>query len=205
MTGWRWTKVAMHPTPRRSRDVTPASADSSVTDSRRGFASRLSPAHAASKIPERSASTVSSTRSAALTAPRTTARLARMSPNDGFVTRLPPRVVRRPLLEERRHALGVVVRGAEPRVRLALQLERRREGRLRAAVEHHLERAERQRRARRQLAGERRHRLVELVVRHGLRDEPPRFGALGADPLARHHEELPARHAHKPQGALCSA
>ena len=35
--------------------VTPASAESSVTDSRRGLASRLSPAQTASKKPERSA------------------------------------------------------------------------------------------------------------------------------------------------------
>src|SRR2546425_3601874 len=157
MTGWRWTNVAMQPTPRRSRDVTPARADSSVTDSSRGLASRLSPTHAASKMPERSASTVSSTRSDALTAPRTTARLARMSPNeDCAMAGLPPCVVRRPFLEERRHTLGVVVGGAEPRVRLALELERRLERRLRAPVEHHLERAERQRRSRCQLTGERR-------------------------------------------------
>src|SRR5258706_4569597 len=125
MTGWRWTNVAMHPTARRSRVVALASADSSVTDSRRGLASRLSPAHAASKIPERSASTVSSTRSDALTAPRTTARLARMSPNDGFaMAGLPPCVVRWPLLEERHHALGIFVGGPEPPVRLSFDLER---------------------------------------------------------------------------------
>ena len=87
MTGWRWTNVAMQPTPRRSLVVTPASAESSVTDSSRGLASRLSPAHTASKKPERSACTVRSRRSGTFTAPRTTARFARMRPNDGRASR----------------------------------------------------------------------------------------------------------------------
>jgi hypothetical protein len=72
----------MQPTPRRSLVVTAASAESKVTDSRRGLARRLSPAHTASKKPERSACAVRSRRSGTLTAPSTTARLARISPNE---------------------------------------------------------------------------------------------------------------------------
>src|SRR5262249_4661226 len=40
ITGWRWTNVAMQPTPRRIRPVTPARAERSATDSRRGLAGR---------------------------------------------------------------------------------------------------------------------------------------------------------------------
>ncbi len=86
ITGWRCTNVAMQPTARRTRSVTPASAESSVTDSSRGLASRLSPTQTASNTPERSASTAMSSRSRALRAPRTTARLARMRPKDRAAT-----------------------------------------------------------------------------------------------------------------------
>src|SRR5262245_32599718 len=122
ITGWRWTKVAMQPTPRRTRDVALASAESRVTASRRGLAGRLSPTHTVSKAPDCSAEMLSSTRSRAGMAPSTTARLARVSPNDAFMV-LSPQIVRGALVEERLDALLVVVRGAEPRVGLALQLE----------------------------------------------------------------------------------
>src|SRR5439155_1522679 len=79
-TGWRWTNVARHPTPSLSPPVTPARAERSVTDSRRGLARRLSPTQTASKTPARSASTVRSRSARALIAPRTTARFARISP-----------------------------------------------------------------------------------------------------------------------------
>src|SRR6266540_3099280 len=79
-------KVAMHPTPSRTRAVTPASVERSVTDSRRGLASRLSPTQTVSKAPEVSASTVRSIRSRTETLPRTTARLVRMRPKDGRAT-----------------------------------------------------------------------------------------------------------------------
>src|SRR3990172_1291215 len=193
MTGWRWTKVAMQPTASRTFAVTPARAERSVTDSRRGLARRLSPTQTASKVPERSASTVRSTRSRAWIAPRTTARFARISPNE-WATRLSPRVLQRPLLEERRHALGVVVRGAQPRVRLALELERRLERRLRAAVEHQLQRPERERRLLGELRRQRVHRGIQRAVGHGLSDQSPRLGLRRGDPPARHHEELPPGH-----------
>ena len=88
-TGWRCTNVARQPTASRTRSVTPASADSSVTDSSRGLASRLSPTHTASNTPERSASAAMSSRSRAFTAPSTTARLARISPSEAATLSAP--------------------------------------------------------------------------------------------------------------------
>src|SRR3990172_1591463 len=87
----------MPPTRSRTVDVAAASAESSVTDSSRGLASRLSPTQTASKTPARSASADSARRADTLTAPRTTARLARIRPNE-CATALPPCVLRRPLL-----------------------------------------------------------------------------------------------------------
>src|SRR5882724_11573074 len=80
----------MHPTPSRTRAVTPARAERSVTDSRRGLASRLSPTQTVSKAPEVSASTVRSIRSRTETLPSTTARLVRMRPKDGRATSVLP-------------------------------------------------------------------------------------------------------------------
>ena len=88
-TGWRWTNVARHPTPSLTREVMPASAERSVTDSRRGLARRLSPTHTASNTPARSASTARSRSSGTLIAPSTTARFARISPNEGATPYLP--------------------------------------------------------------------------------------------------------------------
>src|SRR2546425_136004 len=85
-TGWRWTNVARQPTPRRTRDVTPARAESRETASRRGLASRLSPTHTVSNAPDCSAATAMSRRSRALMTPRATARLARIRPNGGAIT-----------------------------------------------------------------------------------------------------------------------
>ena len=89
MTGWRWTNVAMQPTASRTRLVTAARLASSVTDSRRGLARRLSPTQTASKAPARSASTVWSMRSATFTTPSTTARFARIRPNEWATGYLP--------------------------------------------------------------------------------------------------------------------
>src|SRR5215468_3393622 len=85
-TGWRWTNVAMQPTPRRARVVTPASVPRSATDSSRGLASRLSPTQIVSKAPEPSPAVARSMRSRTVTAPSTTARFGRMRPSDGVVT-----------------------------------------------------------------------------------------------------------------------
>src|SRR5262245_53057383 len=126
----------MHPTPRRRREVVLARAESSVTASSRGLARRLSPTHTVSKAPASSAVTVRSMRSRARMAPSTTARLASVNPNDAF-TGLPPLVLRLPLFEKRLHAFLIVLRGAQPRVGLALQLEGRLQRRFRAAIEHH--------------------------------------------------------------------
>src|SRR3989441_1551277 len=205
ITGWRWTKVARQPTPSRSFVVTPASAERSATDSRRGLASRLSPTHTASNASEASAVTVRSRRSRALMVPRTTARLVRVRPNGERVMTSSPRVLRRPLVQERLHPFLVVVGGAQPRVRLALQLERRVQRRLRAPVEHHLQRPQRQRRALGQLLGERPHGLVEPIVGHRLGDEPPGLRAGGWDPLTGHHEALGAGHTDQAQGPLGAA
>src|SRR5262249_41911448 len=116
--------------------------------------------------------------------------------------RLPPCVVRWTLLEGGGHAFLVVVRRAEPRVRFALELQRRLERRLGTPGEYHFQGAERQRRALGELAGQSVDSLVEPLVRYRARDQPPGLGALGRDALAGHHEELPARHAHEPQRAL---
>src|SRR6266542_689521 len=116
-----------------------------------------------------------------------------------------PRILRRALLEERRDALGIVVRRPQPRVGLPLQLERRLQRRLGSAVEHHLQRAKGERRPLGQLPGKRIHRPVEIIVGNRLRDEAPGFSALGGDALARHHEELGARHAHQPERPLGAA
>src|SRR5712691_9015858 len=113
-----------------------------------------------------------------------------------------PRVLRRALLEERRDALRIVVRRPQPGVGLALELERCLQRRVGPAVEHHLEGTERQRRPLGQIAGERVYRRIELVVRHRLSDEPPGLGALRRDALARHHEELGARHPDEPHRPL---
>src|SRR5262245_58756927 len=77
----------MHPTPSRARDVTPASAESSVTASSRGLARRLSPTQTVSNAPEPSPAAVRSSRSLTVTAPRTTARLGRIKPRDGRAIR----------------------------------------------------------------------------------------------------------------------
>src|SRR5262245_52222645 len=97
------------------------------------------------------------------------------------------------------------MRRAEPRVRLALELERRLERRLGAPVQYHFQGAERQRRPFGQLAGQSVHRFVETLVRYGPGDQAPGLGALGGDALAGHHEELAARHAHEPERALGAA
>src|SRR3990167_1081771 len=204
ITGWRWTNVAMQPTPRRTREVTAASAERSVTDSRRGFASRLAPTQTASNAPERSPSVARPRRSGTLSAPSTTARFARIRPNES-ATGLPPCVPRGPLLEEGGHALTVVVGRAEPRVRLALELERGVERRVGAAVQHELQRAERERGTLGELGRQRLHGLVELVVGDRLRDQPPGLRLLRRDPATRHHEQLGAGHAHQSQGPLSAA
>src|SRR5262245_47508858 len=145
-------------------------------------------------------------------APSTTARLATMSPNDPCAMlhllrsrRLAPLILRWPLVEERTHALVVVVRGAQPRVRLALELQRGVQRRVGAAVAHHLERPERQRWPLAQLRRQRVDRRVEPVVGHRLRDEAPGFRARGRDALACHHEQLGARHPDEPHRALGAA
>ncbi len=89
MTGWRCTKVAMQPTASRTRSVTPASAESSVTDSSRGLARRLSPTQIVSNAREASAFTERSRRSRALMAPSTTARLARIRPSECVMAQRP--------------------------------------------------------------------------------------------------------------------
>src|SRR5215471_2409165 len=61
-----------------------------------------------------------------------------------------PCVLRGALFEERGDALRVVLGRAQPRVRFALELERGVERRLGPAVQHHLQRAERERRLVRQ-------------------------------------------------------
>ncbi len=94
---------------------------------------------------------------------------------------------------------------AQPRVRLALQLERRLQRSVGAAVEHGLQRTKRQGRPLGQLAGERIDRSVQRVVGHALGDQAPRLGALGRNALTRHHEELAARHPDQSNRALGAA
>src|SRR6185295_3525494 len=72
-----------------------------------------------------------------------------------LIIALAPEILRRALFEERGDPLRIVVGRAEPRIRLALQLQRGLERRLRAPVDHHLERAERERCPLHQLAGKR--------------------------------------------------
>src|SRR3990170_3152667 len=81
------------------------------------------------------------------------------------MVRSSPRVLRRALLEERRDAFSVVVGRPQPRVRLALELERRLQRRVSAAVEHHLQRAEGKRRPPGQLPRKRLPPLLPLVIR----------------------------------------
>ena len=92
-SGWRCTKVARQPTASLSRDVAPASADSSATASRRGLASRLSPTQSVSKAPDVSACCDSSIRSRAWIAPSTTARFARINPKDACAMKFLPATI----------------------------------------------------------------------------------------------------------------
>src|SRR2546428_8708044 len=75
----------MQPTARRTLVVAEASAERRATDSSRGFASKLSPTHTASKTPAASACCAIWMSSLTLTAPMMTPRLAKVRPKDALM------------------------------------------------------------------------------------------------------------------------
>jgi hypothetical protein len=74
----------MQPTAKRTFLVIAAKADNSAIDSKRGFASKLSPTQTASKAPESSPRFAMSNSSGTVTAPMMTPRFANVRPNDAI-------------------------------------------------------------------------------------------------------------------------
>ena len=159
---------------------TPASAESSVTDSSRGLASRLSPTQTVSKAPGALGVHGEVEQIARLEGAQHHGAIGEDEPERSAATIYLPSYFGGRLSRNELHALFVVVRGAQPRVGLALQLQRGLQRRVGPAVEHHLQRAQGQRRAARPARRPARRRRRRAVVGHRLGDEPPRLRPLGA-------------------------